>query len=54
MTTAEVETQIIEMKRASLTFQQRLVDSQGMNLLLWGKCPYCLCGHIKNEADCAS
>ncbi|ENU1225916.1 tol-pal system-associated acyl-CoA thioesterase [Providencia rettgeri] len=28
----EVETQIIEMKRASLTFQQRLVDSQG-NLL---------------------
>lgn len=28
----EIETQIIDMKRASLTFQQRLVDSQG-NLL---------------------
>ncbi|EPL6455806.1 tol-pal system-associated acyl-CoA thioesterase [Providencia vermicola] len=28
----EVETQIVEMKRASLTFHQRLVDSQG-NLL---------------------
>ncbi len=28
----EIETQIIEVKRASLTFQQRLVDSQG-NLL---------------------
>ncbi|WP_432652674.1 tol-pal system-associated acyl-CoA thioesterase [Providencia manganoxydans] len=28
----EIETQIVDMKRASLTFQQRLVDSQG-NLL---------------------
>ncbi|MEQ4622665.1 tol-pal system-associated acyl-CoA thioesterase [Providencia vermicola] len=28
----EIETQIVEMKRASLTFQQRLIDSQG-NLL---------------------
>lgn len=32
----EVETQLIEMKRASLTFQQRLVDSQG-NLLCGAK-----------------
>lgn len=32
----EVETQIVEMKRASLTFQQRLVDSQG-NLLCGAK-----------------
>ncbi|MGG4608578.1 tol-pal system-associated acyl-CoA thioesterase [Providencia sp. Me31A] len=32
----EVETQIMEMKRASLAFQQRLVDSQG-NLLCGAK-----------------